>query len=331
MIPFSPLLLCRRRLLAGCGAGLLAFLASPLLRAWTIVKISDRDYVTAKDIKEFYQFPTLERSGRSVTFRSPRLVMRCRVGSNEVWINNVKFLLSLSVVEQNDEVLISRIDLSKLIDPILRPSHIASAQLFDTVVIDPGHGGHDTGARGTYGFEKTYTLDVGTRLGRLLQSRGIKVKMTRTSDTYPTLPQRVAMANATPNSIFVSVHFNHGQSRAEGIETYALAPQGTSRSRKGENVTDDARFRGNTRDSENIALATAVHASLLYQLRATDRGVMRDRWFVLKGVERPGILVECGFISSPGEGGQVNNPQYRERLAIAIATGIINYRNALRR
>jgi N-acetylmuramoyl-L-alanine amidase len=330
MVWLPPSHINRRRALMWLGAAAATCFDSTPAGAWTIVQIGERDYITAKDLKSFYGFPTFERSGSSIVFKSPRLVLRGRIGSKEVYINNVKFLLSLSVTEQDGQVLISRMDLSKLIDPILRPSHISTGPLFDTVVVDPGHGGHDTGARGAFGFEKTYTLDVSLRLARLLKTRGLRVRLTRTGDTYPSLSQRVAIANATTNSIFISVHFNHGSSGAEGIETYALAPQGTARSRKEESANDEARFRGNSRDSENIALATAVHASLLYQMKSTDRGIMRDRWFVLKGVERPGILVECGFISSPREGARVKDALYRERLAIAIAAGVINFRNALR-
>ena len=90
-------------------------------------------------------------------------------------------------------------------------------------------------------------------------------------------------------------------------------------------------FRGNARDSENIALATAIHASMLFQLKPIDRGILRDRWFLLKGIQRPAILVEGGFVSSPAECAKLNNPLYRERLALAIAAGIVNFRNALRR
>lgn len=330
MVHPSSRVISRRRWLALWAAGVTAALVRPAA-AWTLVKINGRDYVTAEDIRSFYKFSSVTRSGKGVTFNSPKLVMRGSVGGSDIYINNVKFLMSLPMQEQGGKALISRIDLSKLIDPILRPSHIATAQLFDTVVIDPGHGGHDTGARGVYGLEKTYALDVGLRLARLLPTRGLKVKMTRTGDTYPTLPQRVRIANATPSSIFISLHFNHGQSQASGIETYALAPQGTSRSRKDQSSGDADRYKGNTRDSENIALATAVHASLIYQLKAPDRGIMRDRWFVLKGIERPAILAELGFVSNPAECARIHSSDYRQRLAVAIATGIINYRNALRR
>ena len=331
LFPLNSRFYTRRRALGLIAGGAALALAPKGEAAWKLVTLDGQEYVTVKGIKEFYKFTAVERSGATVALRSARLVLRLRSGSQEMYVNGVKFMLSLPVTSQGNDVLVSRIDLSKLIDPVLRPSHIAKGPPFTTVVVDPGHGGHDSGARGVFGNEETYTLDTSLRLARLLQARGLKVLMTRTRDSYPSLPQRVAAANAAPSSIFVSVHFNSGGSNAQGVETYALAPQGTNRSRKEDNENDAVRFRGNSRDSENIALATAVHASMLYQLKAVDRGVLRDRWFLLKGIQTPGILVEGGFITSPAECAKIHTPQYRERLAGSIAAGIMNYRNALRR
>lgn len=331
LFPLNSRFYTRRRALGLIAGGAALALAPKGEAAWKLVTLDGQEYVTVKGIKEFYKFTAVERSGATVALRSARLVLRLRSGSQEMYVNGVKFMLSLPVTSQGNDVLVSRIDLSKLIDPVLRPSHIAKGPPFTTVVVDPGHGGHDSGARGVFGNEETYTLDTSLRLARLLQARGLKVLMTRTRDSYPSLPQRVAAANAAPSSIFVSVHFNSGGSHAQGVETYALAPQGTNRSRKEDNENDAVRFRGNSRDSENIALATAVHASMLYQLKAVDRGVLRDRWFLLKGIQTPGILVEGGFITSPAECAKIHTPQYRERLAGSIAAGIMNYRNALRR
>ena len=331
LFPLNSRFYTRRRAVGLIAGGAALALAPKGEAAWKLVTLDGQEYVTVKGIKEFYKFTAVERSGATVALRSARLVLRLRSGSQEMYVNGVKFMLSLPVTSQGNDVLVSRIDLSKLIDPVLRPSHIAKGPPFTTVVVDPGHGGHDSGARGVFGNEETYTLDTSLRLARLLQARGLKVLMTRTRDSYPSLPQRVAAANAAPSSIFVSVHFNSGGSNAQGVETYALAPQGTNRSRKEDNENDAVRFRGNSRDSENIALATAVHASMLYQLKAVDRGVLRDRWFLLKGIQTPGILVEGGFITSPAECAKIHTPQYRERLAGSIAAGIMNYRNALRR
>ena len=88
--------------------------------------------------------------------------------------------------------------------------------------------------------------------------------------------------------------------------------------------------RGNERDSENIALATAVHANCLYRLRSVDRGVKRHRFDVLAaGIQRPAILVEGGFVSNATEGARIHRPEFRELLAEAITGGIQKYRKAL--
>lgn len=87
--------------------------------------------------------------------------------------------------------------------------------------------------------------------------------------------------------------------------------------------------RGNERDSENIALATAVHANCLYKLRSVDRGVKRHRFDVLAGINRPAILVEGGFVSNATEGARIHKPEFRESLAEAVAGGIMNFRKAI--
>jgi N-acetylmuramoyl-L-alanine amidase len=296
--------------------------------SWTVKAMNGQDYVPLKNLRDFYQFTELDQDGSSYVLRSPKLVMRLRIGAEEVRINNVKFMLSVPLAEVEGQGFMSRVDLAKLIDPVLRPSRIAQ-DLFDTVVIDPGHGGHDSGGPGMFGNEKDYALDVGLRMGSMLQRFGLKVKLTRTTDVYPSLPSRTALANSLPRSIFVSLHFNHGPAQAHGIETYAIAPAGTTRSRKESSSADAVEFHGNERDAENIALATAVHAAVLFHLKPADRGIMRDRWLVLKGLERPGILFEGGFVTNPEEAAKINDGLYRARLAAALAQGIFNYRKAL--
>ena len=124
--------------------------------------------------------------------------------------------------------------------------------------------------------------------------------MTRSSDVYPTLGQRVQFANRIPNAIFVSIHFNSFVSNtAKGIETYALSPQGSGT--HNDRGIRNSFLTGNRRDSENIALATAVHASVMKKSQAEDRGIKRDRFTVLAGLSMPAILVEGGFLSNPSE------------------------------
>jgi N-acetylmuramoyl-L-alanine amidase len=336
--PFSRTMeagLPRRRFIAGLAGGALAALAqNPLLAAtagnmkWRLWKIGDRDYVCADDIHKFYHFERLMREDKHVWFRSPALVMRATVGSVELMINNIKFILSYPVQFEDNQVLLSRIDLCKLIDPVLRPSYIDSKQ-FHTVILDPGHGGHDSGATSATGAEKNFALNLGLTLRDELKGQGFHVKMTRETDVFLTLGERVRIANGIPDSIFISLHFNAGGAEASGIETYALSPQGSS-SVYGARQNDYYSVEGNKRDSENIALATAVHASVMHSIAAVDRGIKRARWAVLTGIERPAILFEGGFVTNPNEVALINSVDHRKKLSTAIAKAVVNFRNALR-
>jgi N-acetylmuramoyl-L-alanine amidase len=313
-----------------------SFLAASSLHShaafeWKVVSIDGRDYVSASDVKKFYGFPSLRREGRAIWFRSQALIMKWSPGADDIFINNVKFCLSFPIEDRNGEAMVSRVDLAKLLHPIIRPSHIQNAVPFNTVVIDAGHGGEDSGAVGPYGSEKNYTLDTAFRLKKRLEAAGYKTVLTRSTDVFITRPGRVAIANKYPTAIFVSIHFNSFGSSAAGLETFALAPAGTANTDKALKESDFSMRRGNERDSENIALATAVHANCLARLRGIDRGVKRDRFDVLTGILRPGILVEGGFVSNPAEGAKIHRPEYRENLAEAILGGIQNYRKALLR
>lgn len=309
-----------------CAAGLAGKAAA---FEWELVSYQGRDYVTKESIHKFYRFETLSMNGNTVTFRSPTLEMKSTAGKQDLYINSVRFILSYPVIKYNGKVLFSRLDLAKLIDPVLRPSYIGTAKSFRTVVIDAGHGGHDPGALGTLGNEKDFALMLAMELKSSLVKRGFTVELTRSTDKFLTLSQRVAIANGVPDSIFISLHFNSGQSSAHGIETFALSPHGSSSTYTRPRTTDSEMFSGNRLDSENIALATAVHASVLHKIPAVDRGIKRARWAVLTGINRPAILFEGGFVSNSTECRKIASPAYRRQLSEAIATAVLNYRAAL--
>jgi N-acetylmuramoyl-L-alanine amidase len=162
-----------------------------------------------------------------------------------------------------------------------------------------------------------------------LQKRGFKTVLTRSTDEFITLGGRVAIANATPRSIFVSLHFNSGNSSASGIETWALTPAGSSSTFMGSRGWDNAAFSGNRRDSENIALATAIHGMVIHQFKLVDRGLKRARWSVLTGCNRPGVLFEGGFVTNGTDCRLIASPTYREAIAKSIGDAIMNYRKAM--
>lgn len=320
---------------AGAAASILMFGTVDQLRAatafeWKIFTHNQRDYVSLKDVATFYRFTRMERDGRHVWLRSTSLLLKASVGSDDLFLNNVKFCLSYPVIEMDGKVLVSRMDLAKLLDPVMRPAYINSPIIFDTVVIDAGHGGQDSGARGVYGHEKDYALDTALRLSKIVTAKGLKAKLTRSTDIFLTKDERYRIANGTPKSIFISIHYNSvGGRGASGIETYALSPSGTASTDQPNKMSDGANLSGNSRDAENIALATAVHAMVLYKVKCLDRGIRRARWTVLTGLQRAGILFEGGFVTNPEECAKIHTGDYRETLANSICGGILNYRSAL--
>jgi len=302
---------------------------------WAVVQHDGREYVTATDIREFYRFPEYNRNGNKISFRTQGLWMDLQVGSQDLIINSVKFIMSFPCVEKEGKVLVSRVDLTKLIDPVLRPNYIRNAPAFDTVVLDAGHGGHDLGARGPNGNEKDFALATALRVRRILEERGFRVVMTRSDDTFISLQGRSAIANKHPRAIFVSIHFNHAdRSAARGIETFALTPEGAASTLDRWGETNLNKRTGNQRDAENIALATAVHGAVLRRVKATspiDRGIKRARFSVISGIQIPGILFEGGFVGNPEESRLLSSPAYQQMLAEGIAQGVITYRRAIAR
>ncbi len=178
----------------------------------------------------------------------------------------------------------------------------AQARYFRTVVIDPGHGGQDLGGRWGRVYEKHLCLDTATRLEAYLRSRGINTVMTRDSDYFVTLPQRVAMANHYRDAIFVAVHYNFTPKESVGgLETYFCTPQ-------------------------SYDFACFAHDSLIRHLREQNRGVKFARFYVIRNTACPSILVECGFVSNSGERDSMKSAWYRQSIAEGIGEGILRYR-----
>lgn len=298
---------------------------------WTLIKHDGRDYVPVDDVAKFYSFTQTSYSGDMVRLDGATLRMQGGVNSRELYLNGLKFILSYPVIKVDNRVLLSRMDLSKLIDPVLRPARIQGAPA-KTIVLDAGHGGYDHGAVGTFGNEKDFAFDVVMRARALLMRAGYSVLLTRSSDVFLPLESRANFANRQWNAIFVSVHFNAGRLDSVGIETYSLAPQGVpSTNDYVPSINDFRPCVGNVRDSENIALATAMHTALITTMRTYDRGIKRARFVVLRDINIPGVLIEGGFLSNSQDGIRIAAPQYRQLLAQSILQGVQSYNRAMAR
>jgi N-acetylmuramoyl-L-alanine amidase len=294
---------------------------------WTVVRQRDRPYVTFANVAQFYQFPEYARVSRTVSLRSERRVIRAQAGTSEFSINGVRFFANFPLLSSGDDDLISVMDVSKIIEPVLRPSRIHNTQKVETVVLDPGHGGTDQGASSSWGTEKGFALDVALAARRELIRAGYRVEMTRVNDVGVSLEDRVNFANRFPHAVFVSIHFNSSSGGA-GVESYALAPEGVPSNASSEHHVsgaDQGRHAGNALDDQNIALTASIHAAVLSKVSVFDRGVRHARFHVLRDIKIPAVLLEAGFISDPTEGQRIATGYYRQQLGAAIARGIQNY------
>src|SRR5436305_4565924 len=178
-----------------------------------------------------------------------------------------------------------------------------TGKTFTTVVVDAGPGGKDKGAYRKFGgAEKIATLDVATRLARKLRESDLKIVMTRSTDVFIPLEQRVAIENAQKNSIFVSIHFNDSRRRGiHGFETYYHA-------------------------ANSYDLANRIQSKLMTIPHSANRGVHTANFRVLRLANYPAVLVECGFLSNRLEGGQARDAEYRETLADRIAEAVVEQR-----
>ncbi|MCE9608789.1 MAG: N-acetylmuramoyl-L-alanine amidase [Chthoniobacter sp.] len=306
-----------------------SLLATAGAAEWTLHKVGGRDFVTLENLAEFYNLGAVRRANNDFTVAIGNRSLRGAVGSVEFYINGLKFNLSYPIAEVDGKPVVSRMDLTKVIEPVLRPSKIKGAEKVDTIVLDAGHGGHDRGALSPYGCEADFTLDTVRRTQALLVQAGFKVVLTRSNDTFIGLGERTRIANQYANALFISVHFNSGGA-GTGLETYTLAPRGVpSMMADGPRVSDLDQCAGNGNDAQNMALATATHASLVVRSRMFDRGIKRARFVVIRDITIPGVLIEGGFLSNLYDAKLVAMPAYRQQMASCILQAVQNYRRAV--
>lgn len=219
------------------------------------------------------------------------------------------------------------------------------------IIIDPGHGGADPGAREPRGLtEKEVTLDVGRRVAALLKEHDFDVALTREKDETLSLQQRVAFANAREGDLFLSIHVNSiPVPERRGVETYYLGPTddpraaGLARTENSDSGYSLADFRrllegvyAGVQEEESRRLADSLQAGLYRSLRPAnpaleDRGVKTAPFVVLVGTRMPGILAEVSCISNPEEARLLKTAEYRQKIAEALFAGLRAYAEARRR
>jgi N-acetylmuramoyl-L-alanine amidase len=297
---------------------------------WQIIKVSGHDYLSVDNISRFYGLPAgvaaaADKSELDAVTNPLEFVS----GSREAMINGARSWLCFPLIEYDGKYLVSRTDVAKTIEPLVRPHRVPNVGKVDTVVLDPGHGGHDKGQISRYGPEKGFALDVARRLRPLLQAKGLRVIMTREGDYFVPLEVRAKIANAARNSIFVSIHFNatNDNPNATGFEIFSFTPRGAPST--SDNAVALSSFNmqpGSEVDAQSMALSACIYHSVLGHIPEYDRGIKRARFAVLRLTKVPAVLIEGGFLTERGESRLISNKDWRGKLAAAIGVGIESYR-----
>jgi N-acetylmuramoyl-L-alanine amidase len=241
--------------------------------------------------------------------------------------------------------------LAALLTLTCTPVFAAQAPLL--VILDPGHGGEDTGAirnlNGRRIAEKELSLSLAQATARVLRAKGVPVFLTRTNDSFVGLDRRTELANKlaqrAKNAVFVSIHANSsGESRSTGIETYifnATTNEASKRLADLENgrrwaqehgtldlILSDLSATANHGDSADLACAVqeaTVEGMARTRKPTRNRGIRQALFYVLMQTRMPSILFEPGFVSNPSELERLASPAYQHQLALSLATGIMNW------
>lgn len=216
-------------------------------------------------------------------------------------------------------------DITGTIAPLLLPRDALKGRDATCIVIDPGHGGEDSGALSPHKTqEKRIVLEIARRVRAKLEHCGVAAALTRENDVSLGLTERCELARRRGAQAFVSIHLNStSNQRASGVETYVLTAPGFASSAGG--AAEPRAFQGNQHDAANLLLAYYIQRGVLGQVKAEDRGIKRARFEVLRNAPCPATLVECAFLSNRSDEVRLTTAEGRDKVAEGIYRGILTY------
>lgn len=314
--------------------GALIFMGAPF--SLHALEHAGRSYVDVRTVaKRLGMAVQISEGGDRCVLNSRWSTIKFDGGHRSLKLNDQLIYLGFPVLSLKGNLYLADADYRHVVQAVLTPQTFRPRPLVRRIVIDPGHGGRDSGARNdAYRLqEKVLALEIAEGLAKMLRERGYEVFLTRERDDYVALADRSAYANRVGADLFVSLHFNAAVSTsASGYETFALTPQfqGSTRNHK-PSASDAKRYSGNGHDALNTLAAYHLQRSLIEKLGGPDRGVRRARFMVLKGLECPGVLVELGFLSHDSTARVIRKDEHRNQIVRALLDGIVDYRNRLYR
>jgi len=315
------------------AAGVLALPAAPALNT---VRFGRVEYVDAADFGARFglKFAWLEDDKR-FQLKGTATKWEIRVDSRESIIDGQRVFLGDPVRLSKGRPYFSRIDVERLLTPIVQPGWgVTRVPALRTIVIDPGHGGKDTGKvnERLKVQEKDLALDTALRLKQRLEQDGYHVALTRDDDRAVELIERATIARQEQADLFLSIHYNSVENdveRVSGVEVYTMTPQHQLSADQKPDDQVDVYNDGNRYDHWNAVLGDLVHRQLLRELKVSDRGFKRGRLAVLRLAPCPAVLIESGYLSQDAEARKIVTPVYRQKIAEAIADGVRAYAGIL--
>lgn len=199
------------------------------------------------------------------------------------------------------------------------------------VVLDPGHGGDDSGAICGTVLEKDLALDVALRTELLLRAAGFATVLTRENDRYVSLPERASLGNRADHSLFVSIHFNDGvRPTASGVETFYAAQPSAEQPGWFSWLPFLQRADTGSLAAKSERLAGFIQEELVERTQAVNRGIKPQQFYVIANLRHPAALVEGGFMTNQSDLTKLGTTEYRQQIANAISEGVQRYREMTR-
>lgn len=284
------------------------------------------NYVSLSQIARLYSMRT-SVAGNKITLKNKWNTLEFEADARRAWVNGILMYLHYKCHKHGGGWVIVEADFKKGIDPIMRSYAYAPPSIPKLVVLDPGHGGSDTGAIGARKvYEKKVVLSISGKVKAHLEAKGVRVKLSRSSDTTLKLQQRCDYARKVGADLFVSIHADGAaDTSASGVETFVMTAPGYDSSNHYGQPGDKSPYPGNRFDASSAVLGFSIQSNLVKSSKRNDRGLRRARFFVLKNAPCPAALVECGFVTNPTEEALMIDVNYREAVARGISNGILGY------
>lgn len=274
---------------------------------WTIVNKHGRDYISLEDIQRFYGFPKMQVDGKLIWLRSTKLVARFEAGTSELMVNKVLSHLCFPLEAHEGNYYVSRMDLSKVIDPVIKPSHL-DLPVPRTIILDALHGA-----------DTALTEKILQRIAEKAKTAGwgvvsiLRGKATTDDDV-------IKRCAEIANSLYLGLQSVDG---SQAQETFLLAPQGVPATGKKAAAADLKGYLGNACDGGSRALATSVQANLLYRLHRPDGGVKTSRETMLRGLTCPSVIIRMPMPKLNDSG------PFTDLAADAAWKGVLNFHKAI--